>query len=60
MEYVKGEVLQHSNGKTTIFHPVLTDEEKHQRHEALYNAAVRFAKVIEREKTKKGNEQITG
>lgn len=46
--YVKGEVFECKSGTTTVYHPVLTDEERAIRHDELYQAAVRFLKAVER------------
>lgn len=53
--YGEPEIIKHKNITATVYSPILTDEERDRRYEAIKRAAARL--VLSKEKERKGHER---
>ena len=53
--YGEPEIIQHKNITATVYSPILTDEERDRRYEAIKRAAVRL--LLSKENKRKDHER---
>ena len=53
--YGEPEIFKHKNITATVYSPILTDEERDRRYEAIKRAAVRL--LLSNENKRKGHER---